>query len=202
MNEMLDLIRSRRSVRDYDPRPVEAEKVEAVLEAGALAPSAHNSRPWRFAVVSTPEGKERLLSALAAPFRRDMEAAGLPPETVAERLARSQRIFRTAPVLILDFAPAGLPANPLDRTGGLEEVLEIQSGALACGQMLLAAHSLGLGMCWFAAPLFCPGEVCAACGMDPARWRPRCLLTLGYPAPGSAPKEKPPVRPEDCGTSL
>ena len=202
MNEMLDLIRTRRSVRDYDPRPVEEENIRAVLEAGLLAPSAHDSRPWHFAVVSTSEGKERLLSGLAAPFRRDMEAAGLPPETVAERLARSQRIFRAAPVLIAAFAPVKLPDNPLDWTGGLEEVLEIQSGALACGQMLLAAHSLGLGMCWFAAPLFCPDEVCAACGMDSARWRPRCLLTMGYPAPGSAPKNKPPVRPEDYLTFL
>ena len=202
MNEMLDLIRTRRSVRDYDTRTVEEEKVRAVLEAGLLAPSAHDSRPWHFAVVSTPEGKEHLLSGLAAPFRRDMEAAGLPPETVAERLARSQRIFRAAPVLIVAFAPVKLPHNPLDRTGGLEEVLEIQSGALACGQMLLAAHSLGLGMCWFAAPLFCPDEVCGACGMDSARWRPRCLLTLGYPAPGSTPKNKPPVRPEDYLTFL
>ena len=202
MNEMLDLIRSRRSVREYDTRLIEEEKVRAVLEAGLLAPSAHDSRPWHFAVVSTAGGKERLLSGLAAPFRRDMEAAGLSPETVAQRLERSQRIFRAAPVLILAFAPVRLPANPLDRTGGLEEVLEIQSGALACGQMLLAAHSLGLGMCWFAAPLFCPMEACAACGMDPAQWRPRCLLTLGYPAPGSAPKDKSPVRPEDYLTFL
>lgn len=202
MNEMLELIRSRRSVREYDTRPVEEEKVRAVLEAGLLSPSAHDSRPWHFAVVSTAEGKEKLLSGLAAPFRRDMEAAGLSPETAAQRLERSQRIFRAAPVLILAFAPVRLPANPLDRTGGLEEVLEIQSGALACGQMLLAAHSLGLGMCWFAAPLFCPTEVCAACGMAPEKWRPRCLLTLGYPAPGSAPKDKPPVCSKDYLTFL
>ena len=74
--------------------------------------------------------------------------------------------------------------------------------AAATQNILLAAHSLGLGMCWFAAPMFCPDEVCGACGMDPARWRPRCLLTLGYPAPGSTPKNKPPVRPEDYLTFL
>ena len=65
MNEMLDLIRTRRSVRDYDTRPVEEEKVRAVLEAGLLAPSAHDSRPMRIALAGNPNcGKTTLFNAL------------------------------------------------------------------------------------------------------------------------------------------
>lgn len=195
MNALYEAILSRRSVREYDPHPVDPALVTAVLQAGLHAPSAHDSRPWHF-TVCTGKGKDRLLSALAVPFRRDLEASGLPPEAVAARLARSQRIFRSAPVLILGFVSTRLPANPLDPGGRLEETLAIQSTALAGGQLLLAAQALGLGACWFAAPLFCPAEVCRACEMDPADWRPQYLITFGYPAPGSAPKPKPPVTPE------
>ena len=183
---------SRRSVRGYAPRPVDRALIRLVLEAGLAAPSAHDSRPWRFAVFQGA-GKGRLLDALAGPFRRDMEAAGLPPETVRARLDRSQRIFRQAPVLILAFSRAQIPFNPLDPTGERERVLAIQSTALACGQMWQAAHALGLGMCWFAAPLFCPEAACGAAGADPERWRPQCLLTLGWPD-GTPPREKPPIR--------
>ena len=48
---VLEQIRRRYSVRKYEPRPVEPEKLEAVLEAARLAPSARNVQEWRFVVV-------------------------------------------------------------------------------------------------------------------------------------------------------
>jgi len=50
--DVLDAIRTRKSVRSYLRKPVEAEKLKAVLEAGRLAPSACNFQEWRFIVVS------------------------------------------------------------------------------------------------------------------------------------------------------
>jgi nitroreductase len=50
--DILDIIRTRRSVRQFQPVPVEAEKVEALLRAGMQAPSAHNEQPWAFVVVT------------------------------------------------------------------------------------------------------------------------------------------------------
>ena len=55
MNTVLTLIGKRRSIRAFDSRPVEREKLEAVLEAGRLAPSACNEQCWRFFVVESPE---------------------------------------------------------------------------------------------------------------------------------------------------
>ena len=194
MNELMECLLSRRSVREYDPRPVPPELVEAVLEAGINAPSAHDSRPWRFYLFDRAPDRARLLDALSARFAADLRAKGFPEEEVRARLGRSRRIFGDAPVLIVPFVSLAGRENPLAGGPEVERALAAQSVALAAGQMLLAAHGLGLGMCWFAAPLFCPGEVCAACGEDPARWAPQCLLTLGYPKPGSRPKPKP--RPE------
>ena len=46
-----DFFRTRRSVRKFIDRPVEEEKLMAILEAGRIAPSAHNYQPWHFLVV-------------------------------------------------------------------------------------------------------------------------------------------------------
>ena len=56
----LDLARSRRSVRHYRPDPVRPDLLDQVLEAGRWAPSAVNSQPWEFIVVTDPEVKQAL----------------------------------------------------------------------------------------------------------------------------------------------
>lgn len=195
LHPMIEAILKRRSVRSYTSRPVERDVLDQILLAGINAPSAHDSRPWRVAAVTSHEGKQRLTSALASRFQQDMEAAGFSTEEVERRLSRSQGIFASAPVLVVLFARRSLPDNPLAKTKETEELLTAQSVALAAGQMLLAASHLGLAGCWFAAPLFCPDAVCAACGVDWAQWVPQCLLTIGYPA--EQPREKIPPLLED-----
>ena len=54
-----DLTRARYSCRSYEQRPVEPAKLEAIVEAGRIAPSAHNNHPTRLIVCDTPEALER-----------------------------------------------------------------------------------------------------------------------------------------------
>ncbi len=61
--EVLPEILSRRSVRSFDPQPLEKEQVDRILEAGRLAPSAKNRQEWRFVVVQKKEVRERLKEA-------------------------------------------------------------------------------------------------------------------------------------------
>ncbi len=60
--EILELIRSRRSRRRFEERPVEPELLERILEAGRWAPSGRNNQPWRFVVVQDRELKKRIAS--------------------------------------------------------------------------------------------------------------------------------------------
>jgi nitroreductase len=56
VEKMVDIIRSRRSIRSYDPSvPVTREQLNELLEAAMLAPSARNTRPWEFIVVTKRE---------------------------------------------------------------------------------------------------------------------------------------------------
>ncbi len=53
--DVMEAIRARRSVRAYQDRPVEEEKLNCVLEAGRLAPSAKNLQDWKFIIVRDKE---------------------------------------------------------------------------------------------------------------------------------------------------
>lgn len=57
---MENAIFKRRSIRSFDGKPVEAEKIDRILRAGMQAPSAHNKQPWEFLVVTDEEKKEAL----------------------------------------------------------------------------------------------------------------------------------------------
>ncbi|PIU98475.1 nitroreductase, partial [Candidatus Wolfebacteria bacterium CG03_land_8_20_14_0_80_40_12] len=56
-------IKTRRSVRQYQPKPVPEDKLRKVLEAARLAPSAHNAQDWKFVVVKDKEKREVLAQA-------------------------------------------------------------------------------------------------------------------------------------------
>jgi nitroreductase len=65
-NEMLEHILRRQSDRKYSDLPVEDEKLERILEAARMAPSACNAQPWKFVVVNDPEKLGRLSKAASA----------------------------------------------------------------------------------------------------------------------------------------
>ncbi len=84
MNNVLQAIRARRSVRRFVSEPITREQVEAILEAGRWAPSGKNTQPWRFIVVQSPD-KRGELAALVP--QAGMVAAA--PVTLAVFLDRS-----------------------------------------------------------------------------------------------------------------
>lgn len=58
--ELINLIQTRQSDRAYKNTPIEKEKLERILQAGQLAPSACNSQPWKFIVVDNPDLKNKI----------------------------------------------------------------------------------------------------------------------------------------------
>jgi nitroreductase len=61
--DVLEAIRIRRSIRKYRPEPIPDEKLEIILEAARLAPSAANRQPWRFVVIEDRERRKALAKA-------------------------------------------------------------------------------------------------------------------------------------------
>jgi len=117
--EFLDLARKRFSARGYEKRPVEEVKLQKILEAGRIAPSAANLQPWHFVVVSETEN----LQKLHAVYSRDW--------------------FREAPVILVI---CGDHTMSWKRSDGKDHC-DIDL-AIAADHMTLQAAELDLGTCW------------------------------------------------------
>ncbi len=111
-------LRARRSVRKYKSDPIPKEHLETILEAAMLAPSACNTRPWEFVVVTNPEVRQRLASR--HPFAK--HAAQSPAVIVVCALPEAQH--------------------------GVSEAFFPQDCAAATENLLLQAAALGYGTCW------------------------------------------------------
>jgi nitroreductase len=155
---LLDLIKQRKSVRDFLDRPVEREKIMMCLEAARLAPSASNSQPWRFMVVDNIELKNRLC---------DAAFGGL-------YLVNS--FCKTAPVMVVVISEK---SKFLARIGGMfrgTKYYLIDIG-IACEHLVLEAEDLGLGSCWIG--WFNEGGVKSVLGI-PKDKKIDILIALGY----------------------
>ena len=119
-----DLTLARYSCRSYESRAVEPEVLAAVVEAGRVAPSAHNNHPTRIVVCDTPELREKAARA-------------------AHHFAKDSSVFG-APVVIL--ACARTEDAWVRRGDGMSAALIDSS--IVVDQMMMQACELGLGTCW------------------------------------------------------
>lgn len=176
------LIRTRRSIRRYTAQPVTQEQLLALLEAARWAPSAHNRQPWRFCVVTSEAAKEALSRRMSERWQQDLGADGADPDDIARRLAISHARLTRSPALIVPAVTMeDMDVYPDVERNRAEFLMAVQSVALACQNLLLAAHDLGLGAAWLCAPLFAPHLVREVLDL-PDHWQPQAILTVGYAA--------------------
>jgi coenzyme F420-0:L-glutamate ligase / coenzyme F420-1:gamma-L-glutamate ligase len=189
-------VAGRRTVRRFDPgREVPPAVLRAGVEAAATAPAPHHTRPWRF-VQLTPTTRSTLLDAMATRWEADLQADGLDPRRIADRLARSDAILRAAPTLLAAFVVLdGSHGYPDARRRTAERDLFVLSGGAALQnlQVVLAGH--GVGAAWISSTAFCGPTVRDALDLDD-RWEPLGMVAIGYPA-GDAPPPRPPVEVDD-----
>jgi F420 biosynthesis protein FbiB-like protein len=179
---LLDLIKSRRSIRRYTDQPVSQAVILRLLEAAHWAPSAHNRQPWRFAVVTGRVEKERLAQTMGARLAADRTADGDDPADIERDVARSYARLVGAPVLIIVCTSlVDMDTYPDERRARHEWLMAVQSTAMAAQNLLLLAHAEGLAACWLCAPLFVPELVRETFNL-PEDWEPQGLITLGYAA--------------------
>lgn len=121
--EFTDLIRSRESIRNYDPdRPLPKDVLGRILEAGRLAPSACNIQPWKFLVISSPV----MLGRVRACYDREW--------------------FKEAPHILV---VVGDKEKAWKRS--TDGYISIETDvAIALTHLILAAENEGVGTCWIA----------------------------------------------------
>jgi len=133
-NEVVRAIRTRRNAAKLNAeRPVNREMIEAVLDAAIWAPNHHLTEPWRFVVIAGEERK-RLGEAVAHAILTMSADPAPSPEMVERERARPL----TAPVVI------AVVCKPNEEKRAIPQE-ELIAGGGALQNMLLAAHSFGLG---------------------------------------------------------
>lgn len=192
MPDILNLMKNRRSIRKYSARKVSRKFLNEILETARWAPSAHNSQPWRFTILNKKEEKKVLAEGMAKAWIIDLIKNQIPLEHANELARCSIERFTKAPTLIIaSVTKTGIPKHIDESENKVEGDLAIQSLGAAIQNLLLAAHSIGLGACWFCAPAFCKAEVRKALRF-PDEFEPQALITLGYAAEKpEAPQRKP-----------
>ncbi|HEV7130111.1 MAG TPA: TIGR03668 family PPOX class F420-dependent oxidoreductase [Ktedonobacterales bacterium] len=180
--DFLPLARARRSVRQYQGRPVDRSLLEHLIEAARWAPSPHGRQPWRFVVLTSSASKAQLAQAMGDAWQRNLDMDGQPANVVATRLRRSHERIIQAPALIIPcLYLATLDRYPDPQRQVAEETMAVQSLGAAVQNLLLAAHAMGLDTGWMCAPLFCTDVVRDALALDSALI-PHALITVGYAA--------------------
>jgi coenzyme F420-0:L-glutamate ligase/coenzyme F420-1:gamma-L-glutamate ligase len=191
--DLATLLKSRRSVRAFQARPVSRELIEQILEAARWAPSPHGRQPWRFVVLTRQVVKEQLAESMGDTWRRQLQMDGQSEEIVALRMEKSrQRILRAPVIIIPCLYLEDLDRYPDERRQADETTMAIQSIGAAIQNMLVMAFDLGLDTGWMCAPLFCPEVVCETLKLD-TRLIPQALITLGYAAADPQRRERLPL---------
>jgi len=150
--DVMEAIRSRRSVRAYADKPTPDEVMGRMRQALRCAPSACNIQPWRFVLVEDADLRRRVAAA-----------------------ANGQDWMAGAPVIVV---ACGLADQAYKKMGGSGNSVEIDL-AIAVDHLTLAAVAEGLGTCWIGA--FSEPRVKDVLGV-PADVKVVTLTPLGYPA--------------------
>jgi nitroreductase len=177
----LDVMRQRRSIRDFAPDPVPVELIENAIRVAGSAPSGANQQPWTFVVVSDPATKAQIRRAA------EREEELLYRERAGAEYLEAIRPIGTnaskphitdAPYLIAVFEQAWRPRDD----GKRKHYYVRESVGIAVGFLLTALHLSGLVALTHApSPMGFLKEILGR----PDNERPFLLIPVGYPAPGA-----------------
>jgi nitroreductase len=178
MNETLQVIMDRRSIRQYKTEQIADEELQQILEAALYAPNARNQQKWHFTVIQD----KGLLAMMVSIIRDNVLSSGI--DFFIERAGGPDyNTFYGAPTAIMI-------------TGNDEAPLVKIDCAAAAQNIALAAESLGIGSCIMASPGFLfasekGNELRGELGI-PRGYGHICTVALGY-----MDGEKPPAPPRD-----
>lgn len=173
MNEVLNAIKSRRSVRAYRPDRLKKSELDTIVEAGVWAPSGHNAQAWHFTAIQD----RTVLDEINVKAKEKMSAIKVDWIQAISRNPNSDITHRAPALVIVSFRKGAITGNT--------------DCAAAIENMMIEAWSLGIGSCWMGLVgfLFDDAEYMRSLGV-PEGYEANQAAVFGYPAEG-AKKEGP-----------
>jgi nitroreductase len=177
LNETLQSIANRRSVRTYSDRNVSEEAINTILEAANQAPSAHNQQAWRFIILRDKKKKE--LANLVASKGNEF------PKPSSALLRMASRSIGNAQVVIAvantgELIDHGTKLFKVNQEMAFDffRTMEIQSSAAAVQNLLIAATSIGLATVWLGILYLIKKEVLTFLGEEKGEFM--AVIPVGY----------------------
>jgi nitroreductase len=190
MNETLETISKRHSVRTFARQDISDDDIQMLLEAANNAPSAHNQQPWRF-IVTQGEKKQELAHLVTT------KSYGFP-KPASSLLRMAARSIISAPLVIAlantgELIEHGTHLFKVEKRMAYDffRTMEIQSSAAAAQNLLLAATSLGLSTVWLGILFLIKDEVLQFFGEPKGEFM--AVIPVGYAARPSKGPQKMPV---------
>jgi nitroreductase len=142
MPDFFEVLKTRRTIRSYQPEPLSDAELQELIDMAVLAPSGMNSQPWAFTVILDRAVLRRLNEIVTGILRTPEILQRMPTEAMRNRIMDpAYDIFYGAPALIVISGDAQAPTAAADCH-------------LAAENLFLAAHALGLGTCYMGFLMF------------------------------------------------
>ena len=175
---VLDVLSTRRTIREFSDKPVPRDIIEACIAAAGTAPSGANHQPWHFTAISNPDMKRKIRIAAEVEEKAFYESKASDEwlEALGPLGTDTNKPFlETAPWLIAVFA---------QKRGGVRVGMDkknyyvTESVGIATGMLITALHSAGLGtLTHTPAPMNFLRDICGR----PKSEKPFVLMVVGYP---------------------
>ncbi len=182
----LELAKKRRSIRVFEDKDVSNEDIKKILEAGNLAPSAHNKQSWKFVVIRG-NSKKKLATMIN-------ELSELFPKKSRLLLRMASKSINSSPVVIAVLSTGELVQEVSDfgeeYKRDIEKFfreMEVQSASAAVQNMLLQATELGLGSVWLGIVVLVAPQIECFLGIE---GKLLAMIPIGYPSKSYVPPKK------------
>jgi coenzyme F420-0:L-glutamate ligase / coenzyme F420-1:gamma-L-glutamate ligase len=178
---------ARRTVREFTAQPVDQAAVRLAIDTALTAPAPHHSVPWRFAVLETPQVRQRLLDAMLEAWRADLTADGFTAEQIERRVRRGEPLRRAPLIIVPCLVTDAAHDYPDARRSAAERAMFLVAMGAGVQNLLVSLAAQGLGSCWVSSTLFCREVAAGALGLPPD-WEPMGAVGVGHPARPAPPR--------------
>jgi len=206
-SELAELIKSRRSIRVWQDKPVPEKLLYEAIELATYAPNGGNQQNWHFYVIVNRD----IIRSIADAVQATADYIASWPEAakygeVTIRIIQRASFFRSAPAAIAvttkqyESAIEQLSAGRKETDARAKQIYEwrhianagIQSAASAVAYLVLILHQMGLGAVWMTGPMQAKGQIEKILGV-PAGMDLVAFIPVGYPAENPALRVRKPV---------
>lgn len=130
MNQTIETLKNRRSVRQYLPKQIEKNELDEIMEAAIYAPTGHNDQPWHFTIIQN----KKLIDEINEGAKAEMRKTGI--DWISNLGAMEGfNIFHRAPTVVIV-------------SGKKDATTPLVDCSAAVQNMLIAAESMNIGSCW------------------------------------------------------